>query len=134
MKKAFMTLTAVFALSLTGLSSACPVVKGWVGKNLMPIPSGMEPECGMLYKSFKQGLTGNPDIRWSELYTVNGNYSAIGGKLEKSILNKGFIRLMTKDISDTTKQLGYINPTSKKILLVQLMGMGGEVFVGVLGN
>lgn len=128
MKKLF--LTALTALALAGSADACSARAGYVINGMLPTPAGLTQECGALYRAF----VGSNDFKWAELYRVNtSSAGSIGKTLESRLRSKGFILLQTKEIKNG-KMFGYGNPSTSKIVVLQIVFMSNSLYLTVTGN
>ena len=100
------TLTWVLLLGSVSLASACPVKAGtFANGTLKSIPAGLKPECGILYRLMKSGITQELGAgSWFELYS-SAKPVALGG-LESAVAKQGYTSVSNvKEAKDSVATL-----------------------------
>ena len=129
MKKIILPILAALALSNAG---ACSVKPGYFANGLMKTPSAFTSDCGMFYSAYRKG-TGS-SFRFVELYRVDGGRGTAAMKTITTRLQAaGYVMVKSSEGSDgKSHTFGFVS-SAGKMLIIQLMVIGNQIFVAVGG-
>lgn len=137
MKKLIVKVAAfVLATSALGAAGACPVKAGKISNGALAMPSGLQAECGIVYKMYAaQGKQASDNtVTWVELYKSSPKQSRQSiALLEKTYKAKGFV-LYSHNKDSETEEFLYVNKRLKKLVGFQAIHMDNEFYLGIAGN
>ena len=115
--------------------AACPTHPGYIANGAAKQPSGLQAICGQAYATFNKSFAGDPTVRWTELYGVknSANATALAQQLRGSLERLGYVLAQNKRTADGLT-LGFLNPNSRKIIVLSAMVAGPLVLISLAGN